>query len=116
MKALSWQHPEEIEELKNLVGSMMHCQMENFSLIKMKASSFHFLPIFLKRTGDQIEDEYSSLPINETGPVLETNYTSPLEELKANYKTAKQKKPIWKKRMFPSTMPQPWLLFLLVLC
>jgi len=101
-ESTTWQHPEEIEELKNLVGSSAALQFGKMFPDK-NDSVYVSLPFnFSQKNREEITSEYSALPINETPPVLETHYTRSFEELKENYRSSKQKIPTWKKKMFPS--------------
>ena len=100
-ESTSWQHPEEIEELKNLVGSCASFQKRMFpnkndSVYISRPSNFS------QKNRDEVTLEHSAFPINERPPVLETHYTRSFEELKENYRTSKQKIPTWKKKIFPS--------------
>jgi len=101
-ESTSWNHPIEIEELKNLVVEDEQ-QKEKLSFEKNERVFVSLPSNFSQKNRKDFASEYSSLPVNETGPVLETHYTTPLEELKENYNASKQKTPIWKKRIFPST-------------
>jgi hypothetical protein len=100
-ESTSWQHPEEIEELKNLVGSLSSFETRSFS--DKNDSVYVSLPSnFSQKNRDEVTLEHSAFPINERPPVLETHYTRSFEELKENYRTSKQKIPTWKKKIFPS--------------
>ena len=98
-----WKYPEEIEELKDLVthdASTTVVQRPDLSTGKVFVS----LP-----PGEDLSEEeqtsrqYSSVPVDETlSPVEEDNIVS-LPEFKENYRTPKQKQPIWQPRLFRST-------------
>jgi len=102
-ESTSWQHPHEIEELKNLPVHNADSNIEKLVPGKTERIFVSLPSNFSQKNRKPIAGEYSSLPVNETGPVLETNYTRSYEELKENYKTSIPKAPVWKKRMFPST-------------
>jgi len=100
-ESTSWNYPEEIEELKHLI---LHdnAQKENHFLHKSEKIFISLPANFYKKNRQEPADEFS-LPVNDTEPVLETNYTCSLEELKENYRSSKQVQPVWNKRMFPSS-------------
>ena len=97
-----WQHPDAIEELKNLVAQVDALPSQKSSVGKNETVFISLPSNFSQKNRRSIVSEYSSLPVNETGPVLETHHTSSVQELKENYVASKQKQPVWKKRMLPS--------------
>jgi hypothetical protein len=58
---------------------------------------------FGSRRRQEMTNDFSSFPVNEAEPVLETNYTRPLEELKENYKALGHKNPVWDKKIFATS-------------
>lgn len=102
-ESTSWKYPVEIEELKDLIKHDVAIQKANCFENKNK-KIFISLPSNFSRKGHQeLNDNYSLLPVNNSEPVLETNYIKPLEKLKENYRASKQKKPIWNRKIFPSS-------------
>jgi hypothetical protein len=100
-ESTGWKYPEEIEELKHLIT---YTDSPKNSFSEKNERVFISLPSnFRRRDQRQMDEEYSSLPINEMEPVLETNYVRPLEELKENYRVSNQKKPVWNKKIFQSS-------------
>ena len=97
-ESTSWSYPGEIEELKNLVKQ----ELPRWPTIKNEKIFISLPPNFNRRRQLELSNEYSSLPVNESEPVLETNYVKPLEELKENYRS-NQKRNIWNKKIFPSS-------------
>lgn len=101
-ESTSWKYPEEIHELKSLIKH--EAEHKTIVFPNKNESVFISLPSnFHRRQERENGAQYSSLPINESEPVLETNYIKPLEELKENYRTSHQKKPIWDKKIFQSS-------------
>jgi len=99
-ESTAWKYAEEIEALKPLISYISTSQ--NRSQEKSE-KVFVALPPNFSRNRNIIDEEYASLPVNTMEPVLETNYVRPLEELKENYRTSNQKKPIWDKKIFQSS-------------
>lgn len=95
----SWKYPEEIEELRSLVKHNIGQSVPSSKSEKI----FISLPSNFKQKHHELSEKHLSLPINEVEPVLETNYVKPLEELKENYRTSPQKKPIWDRKLLPSS-------------
>ena len=101
-ESTSWNYPDEIEELKNLIVHDNPQKENEFS--RKSEKIFVSLPAnFYAKHRRETVDEFSALPVNDAGPVLETNYTRSLEELKENYSSLKQTQPVWNKRMLPTS-------------
>jgi hypothetical protein len=98
----AWKYPEEIEELKSLIRHDAPLQKLARSLNKNEKFFITLPSNFSQKKRIELNNEYS-LPVNETEAILETNYVTPLEELKENYRAATEKKPVWEKRMFASS-------------
>jgi hypothetical protein len=99
-ESTAWSYPEEIEELKQSIryeGTPQNHQKKNEKVFISLPSNFS------KRNHREMNEEYSSLPVNEMEPVLETNYVKPLEELKENYRSVSQNKSVWNKKIFQSS-------------
>jgi hypothetical protein len=102
-ESTTWKYPEEIEELKDLINYDVACQKLN-QFDNKKDKIFTSLPSnFSQKNHRELNDNYLWLPVANSEPVLETNYKMPLEELKENYKTSKQKRPIWNKKILASS-------------
>jgi len=99
-ESTAWKYPEEIEELKGLVKQDIVLNHSNHAANK-KDKIFISLPSnFYRRKRQDSDDPYSFFPVNETEAVLETNYIKPLEELKENYRSSNQKRPVWNRKLF----------------
>lgn len=102
-ESTSWKYPEEIEELKDLVthdASATVVQRPDLSTEKVFVS---LPPEDDLKEEDQSSWQYSSLPVDETLSTVEDDNIIPLPEFKENYRTPKQKQPIWQPRLFRST-------------
>jgi hypothetical protein len=102
-ESTAWKYPEEIDELKSLIKFDNASQKKNTFSAKSD-NVFVSLPSnFNQKKRENLDEDYSSFPVNEGEAVLETNYKKSLEELKENYRASKEKKPIWGKRIFPTS-------------
>lgn len=102
-ESTSWKYPEEIKELKDLVthdASATVVQRPDLSTGKVFVS---LPPGEDPSEEEQTSRQYSSLPVDETLLPVEEDNISPLPEFKENYRTPKQKQPIWQPRLFRST-------------
>jgi len=102
-ESTSWKYPCEIEELKDLIKHDVAIQKANRFENKNEKIFISLPSNFSQKSHQELSDNYSLLPVNNTEPVLETNYRRPLEELKENYRASKQKKPIWNKKILASS-------------
>jgi len=100
-ESTSWKYPEEIDEVKELIKHTIDWQNKN-RLAPKNERIFISLPSNFAQKSRQ-QSSGKDLPVNETEPVLETNYVGSLSELKENYRSAHQKKPIWTRKIFPES-------------
>jgi hypothetical protein len=102
-ESTTWKYPDEIEELKSLIKCDAESQKANRFEIKNDKIFVSPPSNFSQKNHQALNDNYSLLPVNNSEPVLETNYRRPLEELKENYRASKQKRPIWNKKILASS-------------
>lgn len=102
-ESTAWKYPEEIEELKALVKEDIVSMPTERSPYRNNKVFISLPSNFSVKKHEKTSEEFASLPVNETGPVLETNYIRPLEELRENYRASRVKKPVWNKKIFSSS-------------
>lgn len=101
-ESTAWCYPYEIEELKNLVRHDVPFQNFDRRENKNEKIFISLPPNFIPRRHYETNG-ISFFPTRETAPVLKTNYTTPLEELKENYRSTNQKTKVWDKKIFRSS-------------
>lgn len=100
-ESTSWSYPEEIEELKVLVK---HESSDGEIDRRQKTNEKIFVSLPAENLKLQNRDnEIFSRAANEIEPASEIKYINPLEEFKENYRTSKENKSVWDRKMFPAT-------------
>lgn len=100
-ESTSWSYPGEIEELKKMVKHKLTTELISCPANKNEKIYISLPPNFNRRRQPELNND-NSLPVNESEPVLETNYVRPLEQLRENYRPRK-KKNTWDKKIFASS-------------
>lgn len=101
-ESTSWSYPEEIDELKNLVKHDLPLEKSNQQQPKNDKIFVSLPPGFTPKQNVPGIDE--TWPSNiDVDSVSDTDTVHSTIELKENYRTTDVKKPVWNKRIFPSS-------------